>query len=427
MPRSFAFSRLLPTLAAGLALAGCRATPLAFGTTPSVVRRGADLLFGGFASRFSGIERTPKSAEARRRLIRAALVPSRVFDDTAVWTARAGDSRSLLVAGRPTDRGYYFAENPAAPRPIGSGDSWHIMALARLGPELFRWNTAVDFSVGELGAARVADLFGSFVGAGEGRSEAQVRADYRAAFPRTSAAFGQLASVDSLRLANLPDGSTTHSVVVRLDPARLARRYPRLGAYLRKYVSTGKARLVLRDQAGATWLVADARDERIRFVLRSRDGRLAPLAGPVRPLPDSLVLEADMTVKVKLFTVGFSHLVTDLVIDRTEQSRTWTIRARREPEWHLPLISERLLRTPLRRPFQGRGAMFRLGVRDERGVTLLVRSTELIVEESAILRFLNSLSGSMLDDFDPRTEREQNLFLREVFLAMRADVHALTE
>jgi hypothetical protein len=420
-------SRLLLFVAGGLLLPGCRSTPLAFGTTPSVVRRGADLLFGGFAARFSGIERTPKSAEARRRLIRAALVPSRVFDDTAVWTARAGDSRSLLVAGRATDRGYYFAENAAASRPIASGDSWHIMALSRLGPELFRWNTAVDFSVGELGAAQVADLFGRFVGAAEGREPAQVRADYRAAFPRTTAAFGQLASVDSLRLSNLPDGSTTHSVVVKLDPARLARRYPRLAAYVRKYVSTGKARLVLRDPAGASWLVADARDERIRFTLRSRDGRLAPLSGPARALPDSLVLEADMTVRVKLFTVGFSHLVTDLIVDRTEQSRSWTVRARREPEWHLPLIAERLLRTALRRPFQGRGAMFKLGVRDERGVTLLVRSTELTVEESAILRFLNSLSGAMLDDFDPRTEREQNLFLREVFLAMRADVHALTE
>lgn len=408
-------------------LAGCRSTPLAFGTTPSVVRRGADLLFGGFASRFSGIERTPKSAEARRRLIRAALVPSRVFDDTAVWTARAGDSRSLLVAGRATDRGYYFAEDAAAPRPIASGDSWHIMALARLGPDLFRWNTAVDFSVGEIGAVQVADLFGRFVGAAEGRAEAQVRADYRAAFPRTSAAFGQLASVDSLRLTHLPDGSTGHSVVVRLDPTRLARRYPRLGAYLRKYVSTGKARIVVRDRGGATWMVADARDERLRFTLRSKGGRLAPLQGQARPLPDTLVLEADMTMKVKLFTVGFSHLVTDLTIDRTEQSRSWTLHARREPEWHLPLITERLLRTPLRRPFQGKGAMFRLGVREERGVTLLVRSTELTVEESAILRFLNALGGTVLDDFDPRTEREQNLFLREVFLAMRADVHALTD
>jgi len=214
---------------------------------------------------------------------------------------------------------------------------------------------------------------------------------------------------------------------VRLDPTRLATRYPRLAAYLRKYVSTGKARIVVRDPAGATWLVADARDERIRFSLRSRDGRLAPLSGPVRPLPDSLVLEADMAMRVKLFTVGFSHLVTDLTIDRTQQLRSWTLHARREPEWHLPLITERLLRTALRRPFQGKGAMFRLGIREERGVTLLVRSTELTVEESTILRFLNSLSGAMLDDFDPRTEREQNLFLREVFLAMRADVHALTD
>lgn len=427
MRRSFPRSSLL-AFAAVAALAGCRQTAGALGASPAVVRRNADLLFGGFASRFSGIERSPKSAEARRKLIRSALVPSKVFDDTSVWTARpTAENRSLLVGGHATDHGYRFAEDPAAPRPQHSGDSWHIMALSRVEPDVFRWNTGVDFAVGQIGVTEVADIFGRLVGAGERRDEGAVRADYRAAFPRTAAAFGQLASVDTLRLVPLPDGSSVQSVVLRLDPKRLEPRYPRLAAYLKKYVSTGKAHIVVRDRGGIPWLVADARDERMRFTIRSHEGRLAPLSGALRPLPDSMVLEADMTVKVKLWTVGFSHLVTDLAIGREPDARTWTINARREPEWHLPLISERLLRTPLKRPFMGRGALLRLGVRDEHGTTLLVRSTELIVQESAILRFLNALGGNILDDFDPRTEREQNLFLREVFLAMRADVRALTD
>lgn len=418
----------LLALAATAPLGACRDSARALGGTPAEIRRNGDLFFGAIAARFGNIERSPKAADSRRKMIRAALVPSRAFDDTSVWTARpTADSRSLLVAGRATERGYYFWDDPAPPGPVHPGDSWHVMQLTRLGPELFRWNTAVSFAVGEAGAVHVADLFGAVVGLGEGRPEARVRADYRSAFPRTTAALGQLATMDSLRLTPLPDGTTLQMVGIRIHPDRLKRRYPHLAAYVRKYVSTGRARLVVRDRAGVPWMTIDARDERIGIVLRSRGGRLAPLAGEPRPLPDSMQVVADMSMKVKLWTVGFDQLVTDLAIEHSATHRAWTLRARREPRWHLPLIAERLLRTPLKRPFMGHGAMFRVGVRDERGTTLLVRSTELVVEESGILRFLNSLAGTVLDDYDPRTERERDAFLREVFLAMRADVRALTE
>lgn len=418
---------LLAALGA-LALAGCRDSVRALGTSPATVRRNGDLLFGAIAARFGSIERSPKAADSRRKMIRAALAPSRAFDDTSVWTGRpTADSRSLIVAGRSTPRGYYFWDDAAPPGPIHPGESWHVMQLTRLGSDLFRWNTAVSFAVGEVGAEHVADLFGAVVGAAEGRGEARVRGDYRSAFPRTTAALGLLASLDSLRLTTVPDGSTLQFVGIRLDPDRLARRYPHLAGYVRKYVSTGRVKLVVRDRGGVPWMTVDARDERIAFVFRSVGGRLAPLSGEPRALPDSMQIVADMSMKVKLWTVGFDQLVTDLAIERTATSRAWTLRARREPKWRLPMIAERLLRTPLKRPFAGPGAMFRVGVRDERGTTLLVRSTELVVEESGILRFLNSLAGTVLDDYDPRTERERDAFLREVFLSMRADVRALAE
>jgi len=436
-PRKLPTRRRLPSmrrllhplllLALALPLAACRETAGAFGATPTAAARGADLFFGGLTARFVSIERSPKTARARRALVRAALVPSRVYDDTSVWTARPGPMRSLLVAGRPTYRGYYLWEDPVAPRPTGPGETWHYMNLTRLSDGLFRWNTGVDFAVGPVGAESVADIFGAMVGGAEGQDEARVRASYRVAFPRTTAALGLLASLDTLRIANLPDGSTSQQLVARVNPERLRGRYPYLARYLEKYVSSGKARLALRDRSGATWMTLDARDEVLRIAVRSRGARLAPLAGPVRPMPDTMALEADMSMKVKLFTVGFTGLVTELVVDERPAYRAWTVHARREPEWHLPLITERLLRTPLRRPFMGRGAMLRLGIREERGTTLLVRSAELVVEESAILRFLNSLAGNVLDDFDPRTEREQHAYLREIFQAMRADVRALAE
>ena len=406
---------------------GCGETARAFGTTPAARVRGADLFFAGLANRFTMVERSPRSARARRALIRAALVPSRVYDDTSVWSARAATTRTLLVAGRPLDRSYYLWDDVAAPRPTAPGESWHYMTLTRLGDGLFRWNTGVDFSVGNVGAESVADIFGHMVRGAERRDERQVRADYRSAFPRTTAAFALLASLDTIQLTPLPDGSTSERLVIRVDPSRMRGRYPNLARYLAKYVTSGRAHLVLRDRGGVEWMSIDARDEHIRIAMRSRDGRLAPRTGPIRTLPDSMVLEADMTMKVKLFTVGFSRLVTDLAIEQRAGYRAWTVHARREPEWHLPLITERLLRTPLRRPFMGEGAMLRVGVREERGTTVLVRSSELVVEESSILRFLNSLAGNVLDDFDPRTEREQHAYLRELFQAMQTDIRAMTD
>ena len=415
-------ARALPLLLLGLSTGACRETAGAFGPTPAARMRNADLLFGGFAARFVSVERSPKAARARRALIRAALAPSRVHDDTSVWTARGGALRSLLVAGRPSERGYYMWDDAAAPRPVAPGESWHYMNLTKLDDGLFRWNTGVDFAAGPVGTETVADIFGAMVRGSEGRDERQVRAGYRTAFPRTTATLGLLASLDTLQLTRLSDGTTAQRLVIRLDPSRMARRYPHLARYLEKYVSSGKAHLVLRDHGGAVWMTLDARDEMLRIALRSRDGRLVPLTGPARTMPDSMTLEADMTMKVKLFTVGFSRLLTDVMIERRPGHRTWTLFARREPEWKLPLITERLLRTPLRRPFMGRGAMLRVGVREDRGTTLLLRNAELVVEESAILRFLNSLAGNVLDDFDPRTEREQHAFLREVFQAMARDV-----
>jgi hypothetical protein len=101
------------------------------------------------------------------------------------------------------------------------------------------------------------------------------------------------------------------------------------------------------------------------------------------------------------------------------------VTARREPEWDFPLAVAHLIRAPLRRPFAGEGSLFRIGVRREgEGPTVIVRQVRLFVQESAILRFLNALSGTAFSDFEDRVDREQNAWLRTVFAAMREDAHA---
>jgi hypothetical protein len=55
---------------------------------------------------------------------------------------------------------------------------------------------------------------------------------------------------------------------------------------------------------------------------------------------------------------------------------------------------------------------------------VIVRQIRLFVQESAILRFLNSLSGAAFSEFEDRVDREENTWLREVFAGMRADARA---
>jgi hypothetical protein len=127
-----------------------------------------------------------------------------------------------------------------------------------------------------------------------------------------------------------------------------------------------------------------------------------------------------------MFTVGLHNLVTDFVITETPHERAWTIIAKREPQWKLPLITEHLIRSPLHHPFEGAGVIFHLGVRDSADAqTLLERRAHTTVQESAILRFLNSLGSGAMSDLADKTEREEEQYLREVFIALVTDVHAV--
>src|SRR5207247_8141104 len=132
------------------------------------------------------------------------------------------------------------------------------------------------------------------------------------------------------------------------------------------------------DRTGAMYFDAVGREQRLTIRYRVREGTLVSYLGPPRLLPDSLRLSSDLSMRVKMFDVGWKNLVTDFLIRRTEHSRTWTMIGQTEPDWQLPLITERLLRTPLRRPFQGEGAMFEIGVVDSGGAQpLLVRRARL--------------------------------------------------
>ena len=120
-----------------------------------------------------------------------------------------------------------------------------------------------------------------------------------------------------------------------------------------------------------------------------------------------------------------ARLAACVQVQHVRSFYSWKGELHREPEWVLPLITERLLRTPLRRPFQGSGAMFRIGVRDSvGGQTILLRRLHLEVQESAILRFVGRLGATAMGDYQGLAEREQLAWLREFFAGVVADVAA---
>ena len=387
----------------------------------------ADQLFAALRARHADVVRNSKYTYARLQIAKGALVPSKVFADSGVWTRGSGAVRLLETHGAYVDGKYSLAARVGVPEPRSPADGRHAITLSRLSENEFRWDTTVDFAIGSIRPADVATILSHLVAAAEGKSEREARADLSATAPRTSAALGQLFSIDSLRPTKLGDGSTALTLVIGIHSDLFRRRYPAFGDYVRRYVDPLRYRVLVTDRSATPYFEATARDRQVTVRLRTFGGELIPLVGPIRPMPDTLSVQMDFKARVKRLGVGFHDLRMELIhVRRGESENSWVVTARREPEWDFPLAMARLIRAPLRRPFAGEGSLFRLGVRgDGAGQTVIVRQVRLFVQESAILRFLNSLSGAAFSDFEDRVDREENAWLREVFSGMAADARGV--
>jgi hypothetical protein len=337
----------------------------------------------------------------------------------------SGTTRRLETFGTFVDGHYLLASRPNPPAPAKPADGRHVVSLSHLNDSEYRWDATVDFALGAAHPSDIAAVIARLIAGGEGRTEHDVLADLSASAPRTAAVLGTVFSLDSLRPVSLADGSTATTVGITVHADNLKRRYPSLGEYVRRYVEPSRYRFLLTDRAGVPFLEAAQKDRNLVIRVRTQHGRLVPLVGAPRPLPDSLLLQVDLNVKVKIFHVGFHNLVMEFVNGGTDdRERVWTMTARREPQWDLPFITARLVRGPLRRPFAGEGSMFRIGVRSGEGAgspTLLSRQMRLFVQESGILNFINSLGNTAMDEFGGQVEKEENAWLHELFIAMRED------
>jgi hypothetical protein len=412
-----------------LALTACRQVAPAFGPNIPGARQNAEEFFYSIGSRFTNIQRPPKMIRARQQFGHYALTPSGVYNDTSVWLATGPDSSRIYG-----NEGYFSVDRYiVVPRlsntaPDALTESREIVRLRKLSDSEYEWFTNVDVALGRIAARNIADILAAALDAGEGRNPAATRADYTTNFPRTVGALGRLFRIDTLRATVDGEGATTYELAIRLTPDVLKATMPHYAAYIDKYISKGQYRITLTDKTGAGWFDARAANYYVHFKVRSKDGHFAPLDGAVRRMPEALTINIDLAMKILIFTVGWTDMTGEFNVINTPHERGWAMRFAKEPEWRLPPAVGRLLKSPLRRPFQGQGIPVRISIRDNPGSqTLLNRRGTLVVQESGILRFLNRLSGTAVGDFLGPAERQANRFNADVFRALRADIAALLQ
>jgi hypothetical protein len=407
----------------------CRDVAPALGPNIPMARQNAEEFFYSIGSRFTNIQRPPKIIRARSQFGHYALTPSGVYNDTSIWLATGPDSTRVFgnEGYFSFDRYIVLARLSNTP-PDALTESREVVRLRKLTSNEYEWFTSVEVAVGRIGAKDIANVVTATLAAGEGRSPAAIRADYTSSFPRTTAALGRLFTIDTLSATPDNEGATTYELAIRLTPEILKATMPHYAAYIDKYISKGRYRLTLTDKTGARWLDASAANYYVHFKVRSKGGHFAPLEGVARPIPEALTIRLDLSMKILVFTVGWSEMVGEFNVIDTPHERGWEMRFAKEPVWRLPPTVGYLLKSPLRRPFRDQGIPVRISIKDNPGSqTLLNRRASLVVQESGILRFLNRLSGTAVGDFLGPSEREANRFNADAFRALRADVAAILQ
>jgi hypothetical protein len=426
-PNIVRFITVAPTLA--LSLAACREVAPAFGPNTPGARQNAEEFFYSVGSRFTNIQRPPRILHARAQFGHYALTPSGVYNDTSIWLAVGPDSARLFgdEGVFSVDRYIVTAKVSTTP-PDALTESREIVRLRKLKDNEYEWFTNVEVALGRIGASNMTDVLAAALAGGEGKSSAAIRADYTTGFPRTVAALGRLFTIDTLRAVPDSDGATTYDIAIRLTPEILKATMPHYAAYIDKYISKGKYRITLTDKTGARWFDAWAANYYMHFRMRSKGGHFAPLEGAVRQMPEVLTIGVDLSMKILIFTVGWTQMTGDFEVINTPHERGWSMHFAKEPEWHLPPTVGYLLKSSLRRPFQDPGIPVRISIRDNPGgQTILNRRGSLVVQESGVLRFLNRLSGTAVGDFLGPSEREANRFNADAFRALRQDVATLLQ
>jgi len=197
-----------PRFAAGLVRlctlllsASCGAAVSAVGDGPGPAEVQVSRFSEALAARYTAPERSGRYAAARRKLVKGALIPSRVYGDTSIWSSVIPPASEVLTArGALTDHGYRFEIAPDGAGPLKLGDARHKIMLRRLSDSEFRWDAAVDVAIGSLTAGDAAAMLVELLASGHEHDPAAIRTDAVSAFPRSSAVMSRVFTIDSLTM-----------------------------------------------------------------------------------------------------------------------------------------------------------------------------------------------------------------------------------
>ena len=415
-----------------LPLAACRDAVPALGSTPEKAAANGATMLDALAARFGPVELAVEVARTRPRLARYSSTPSRLLDDRETWTSRGESDRTLEIVGARRGASYVLFQQPGAKPPVEPGDARHIMHLQVLGDDDFRWTSLDEVALGAITVADLDRALTAVLAAAERADDDALRVAARVAFSRTSTSLSRMFALDSLRTTRDADGATSVVVAFGLRPGRAERWFPTLGPYARKYWVPLRWSISVRDSSGLHWGDWTKRDSSIVVRFRVKDGSLTPFGAAPRRLGTSVRLTADASAKVGPFRVGVRDLGIQAMRSRTPGELAIAFRFLEEPDWQFPPLVARLLRAPLRRPFEGSGALMRYGVRTdvrESGETssTVWRDIDVTVRESAILRFLGRLGGTAVGDFREGAEREAERLWGETLRGMARDIEEIAD
>jgi hypothetical protein len=376
------------------------------------------------ADRFGPVEREPAFDTLRPKLARAALVPSRVFDDGSAWTSRGEGWRAVELAGNASGGAYRIGVRGEAPPPGAPGQYRCRLRLEQVDGGRFEWSVEEDLAVGRVRLADLAAALDAAFRAAEASSDAAARTAVVAGFPRASAKMGLLLRLEALALQTDARGATSVHLAVRLTPAGIRGFAPRYAAFLEKYATPIRTSVVVADPGGVAWWSLEAADNLWSVRLRVRDGSLVPLDGPAdRRLPSRLRATGDFATRMGRFGVGAKRIAADVELTRTAGEKAISARFHEEPEWAMPFLADVFLGGPLSYPFEGPGSEVRWGALEAPGgTTLFVGRYRARVRETWILRWLGGLANNAFGEFRSDAEREADQYVRGCLLALRDDL-----
>jgi hypothetical protein len=418
--------RELVSLSLLLVLAGC-GEPAREASRGPAGPAGPRVFVEALAALFGPIQREPGFEALRPKLARAALTPSRIFDDASAWTWQDGEWRGIELVGYRTGPAYRIGTRSAAPAPSGAADYRERVRLRRTGPGRFEWEVSEELAAGELRPDDLAAALTAVFREAQRQDAPALRAAFAASLPKTTARLSLLLRVETLKLDRDATGATRIELGVRLTPSGLRSVAPRYAEYLRRYMSPMQLEVAALDSSETAWWRLGAAANLWTLRLRVRDGSLVPLVGaPDRGIPAELRIVGDYDTKMGMFGVGLRRLVARVDLTRSSAEKGLVARFSDEPEWHLPFLVAPLLRGSLRHPFEGPGSEIALSVRRAPGrPTLLTGRYRYRVRESWILRWMGGLTSNAVFDFRGGAEDESVRYHGGCLLALRDDLAAL--